>query len=417
MDTEAGLPERQELTSWKEVADYLGVTIRTAQIWEHERGLPVMRLPGRGRARILVPVSALEQWKRSAGNAHTVIKPVRRFALMWLAAAAVILAAAGFATWRIAAAGATTSFRIENGGLVALDNRGRELWRRSFERPLCPERYRDSVTLGRNVFWSGDLDGDGRRETLFIKHAADLNDSAVLICYSALGDERWRFRPGRAVATAKESFPDRFHPATFTVAPLGDGGSPAIVVVSNHVPYYPSQVALLSASGELLREYWHSGHLYVLAAQGSRVYLGGISNGHGAATMVVLDPEHFAGASAESDLRYQLVGLPAAAECARILFPRTCINRKFEPYGFFDSLALDRDSITAIVAARRPPGSASALFEFAPSLVLKDARFADSFRAYHADLRARGEIDHDLSDREEAELSKVSVLTPSCQRD
>lgn len=36
----------KELTSWKEIADYLGVAERTAQKWESERGLPVRRLPG-----------------------------------------------------------------------------------------------------------------------------------------------------------------------------------------------------------------------------------------------------------------------------------------------------------------------------------------------------------------------------------
>jgi hypothetical protein len=34
-----------ELHSWKEIVAYLRVTVRTAQIWEVERGLPVRRLP------------------------------------------------------------------------------------------------------------------------------------------------------------------------------------------------------------------------------------------------------------------------------------------------------------------------------------------------------------------------------------
>ena len=34
------------LSSWKEVAAYLDVTVRTAQKWERYRGLPVQRLSG-----------------------------------------------------------------------------------------------------------------------------------------------------------------------------------------------------------------------------------------------------------------------------------------------------------------------------------------------------------------------------------
>jgi hypothetical protein len=37
----------KELASWKEIADYPGVTVKTAQNWEKLRGLPVHRFPGR----------------------------------------------------------------------------------------------------------------------------------------------------------------------------------------------------------------------------------------------------------------------------------------------------------------------------------------------------------------------------------
>ena len=59
------LPEG-ELSSWKEIAAYLGVGLRTAQIWEQERALPVHRLPG-GRGRVIATVAELDAWKRSGG--------------------------------------------------------------------------------------------------------------------------------------------------------------------------------------------------------------------------------------------------------------------------------------------------------------------------------------------------------------
>src|SRR5439155_22306038 len=36
----------RELSSWKEIAEYLNVSIRTAQAWERSRGMPVHRVPG-----------------------------------------------------------------------------------------------------------------------------------------------------------------------------------------------------------------------------------------------------------------------------------------------------------------------------------------------------------------------------------
>ena len=54
----------RELTSWKEIAHYLGINIRTAQKWERERALPVRRIPG-PRGRVSTEVEALESWRSS----------------------------------------------------------------------------------------------------------------------------------------------------------------------------------------------------------------------------------------------------------------------------------------------------------------------------------------------------------------
>src|SRR6201986_4373858 len=50
------------LTSWKEIAHYLGVNVRTAQKWERERGLPVRRSDG-ARSRVNADEAALDTWK------------------------------------------------------------------------------------------------------------------------------------------------------------------------------------------------------------------------------------------------------------------------------------------------------------------------------------------------------------------
>ncbi len=54
-----------ELNSWKEIAARLDVSVRTAQLWEKERGLPVRRLPG-PRGRVFVVVDDLEKWLLAA---------------------------------------------------------------------------------------------------------------------------------------------------------------------------------------------------------------------------------------------------------------------------------------------------------------------------------------------------------------
>lgn len=59
------MPETvRELTSWKEIAAHLGVSVRTAQKWERERNLPIRRMPG-GRGRVASTVDALDRWKNA----------------------------------------------------------------------------------------------------------------------------------------------------------------------------------------------------------------------------------------------------------------------------------------------------------------------------------------------------------------
>src|SRR5262245_16177305 len=59
--------QKRVLSSWKEVASYLGVSVRTAQMWEADRGLPVNRLPGR-RGLIWADKTDLDNWRKSGGN-------------------------------------------------------------------------------------------------------------------------------------------------------------------------------------------------------------------------------------------------------------------------------------------------------------------------------------------------------------
>ena len=55
------------LNSWKEIADYLGVNVRTAQKWERHRGLPVRRGPGL-RSRVSADADELDAWRRRLVN-------------------------------------------------------------------------------------------------------------------------------------------------------------------------------------------------------------------------------------------------------------------------------------------------------------------------------------------------------------
>ncbi|HQF88388.1 MAG TPA: hypothetical protein PLN26_14265 [Acidobacteriota bacterium] len=53
---------RRKLTSWKEIADHLGCTVRTAQRWERDSRLPVFRVTGEPGHRVFAFTDELDAW-------------------------------------------------------------------------------------------------------------------------------------------------------------------------------------------------------------------------------------------------------------------------------------------------------------------------------------------------------------------
>jgi hypothetical protein len=398
-----------ELSSWKEIAAYLGVGLRTAQIWEQERALPVHRLPG-GRGRVLANVAELDAWKRSGALQTTEPPPVpprrtwRRFA-GWLGAAALVTLA--FLTvdyWP----GKPVSYRVERDTFIALDAKGRECWRKMFPYPLLEA---NSPEISSRYTWIGDLDGDGRNEVLFAPHPiVSQPESTPLICYDYRGVERWRFVNRRRVRTSTEDFAPVFGLAGFLVTPRGRGLGNVILVTTTHYLYYPSEVALLEPDGHLLGTYWHSGHLNFLQAADldndgkTEFYLAGISNAWHAATLVVLDQDRFVGASQEPQAPdYQLLGFAPPAERSRIIFPRSCLNTTFDPYNPVLSLSVGYDEI--VLQTMELVGHGAGIFHhLSPELRQHRVSISDSYRIEYQRAKAAGQLAPSCSLEQVAEL-------------
>jgi hypothetical protein len=435
-----------DFSSWKEIASYLGVSVRRAQQWETELGLPVERFNTGQRARVRARRSEVDRWlrertgpARAEASGHDTdvlralsppspalpaidgtrsIRNTRR--LRWIAAAAagLLLLAIGFwFAWPLAGLASSTpaSAAIVNGELQALDARGRLLWRVGFPegwaRPhavaLPPEKA--GVTWRTNTTLVQDVDGDGKIEVLFV-YSTTMGNGAVigdrLVCYGADGTERWRYSPGRKTQWRERQF-DAAYSIWWVLGPLSIDGKPRLLVSASN-SFFPCQISLLDATtGRLVGEYWHFGALLsgvVLDSDGDgrlEVVVGGVNTpgpGNGSPALVELKlplpPPRPEVAS--------VFDSPRSREAAYLLFPPIDAFAA-DPYPAAISwIRLDEWGRLqlAVSLGHNYPTKGQAYYTLDPGLSVTDIRADDLLKAYHEDLRRGGQLDHPLDEGE-----------------
>jgi hypothetical protein len=392
----------RELSSWKEIAAYLNVSVRTAQAWERERGLPIRRLPG-ARSQVRVLTTDLNNWKLSGTPSPAAAQPTLRRPVALIALALVLAVAGALLFWPRTPA----KYRVEQQTIIVTDSHDREIWRR----PIAPQTEGAYQQGGR--VWIGDL-GNGRTTVLFLEGGGPAPGS--LIAFNRDGSERWRFTPGRAVRSATESIAPSFHAEHLLVAPLGRDGKVRVALTTTHDLSYPCQIALLDRDGHLLREYWHSGHLQHLMSADlthlgwNSLVVAGISNARKTATLLVLDPDHFNGASAEDDAAYQLQDFPPPVQTARILLPRSDMNKALEPFVAVTAFRRAGDSLTLEVQHRLSPPDATLFYRLTPDLKVDNVTIGSSFERAHLALEASGILKHRLGPEEMEEFHRLTYL-------
>jgi excisionase family DNA binding protein len=449
-------PRPRPLTSWKEIADYLGVTVRTAQRWEKERKLPVWRPPG-GRGQVSASITDLQNWKlgapphaialefsairvgsgiadRETGVAggvpdgaplRGIAPPVGRKKIWRLAAgiaATALIVGALFFVFR-PRTGPPSHWHVEPDGLAITDMQNRICWRMAFPEDAVPQVYDPNTINGKSHVWMGDLDGDGKVETLinveYSRHGAHTGE---LLCNSERGELLWRFAPGESVHTSQCGFSNDFSVLNFAVMDAGAPPNRGVLFVATNDPEYPAQVGFLSAQGVLLRDYWHSGYIGApgclivsdLNGDGSQeVWLGGTSKAHHQATLVVLDPARMQGASLEDDPKFQLHDFRPGNEIARILFPRTRMNLENWPYNSVVGLALHDRLVSVEVAETLNSQPATIHYSLDGRYNLISAAVSDMFLQVHKQMMAAAKLKHEFTAAEEAGLRRLRYLKPA----
>lgn len=436
-----------KLDGWKQIADYLDRSVKTAQRWEKAHGLPVRRVDEEsGGTSVFAFTEEVDEWLRSRGDVvadrpgpgdgGTGSEGEGRASRWWRPAAilgslAILLLALlwilGFP--RFDGSGGTgnpvggeaspfmASKLGETSRLAAFDSRGRRLWVRPFRTDFAERLPAGPAWLVE------DLDGDGRREVVF-GHGGELGGSpgpeSGLYVFGPDGELLWESGAGRALRLDGREYADSFEVHGVAVGARPEGGK-FVVLVSAHRPYSPSRVAIFDASGRLLGEYWHFGWVRDMIVadldeDGSdEVLVGGNDDLLGRGFLALL--EHDLGPAVGPGLTDHPEDLRPRRESRYLVFPQTAVGRVFGGRARVENLRSQGDGfvvdttsyIPEVAAARGRPG---AVFLFGADFVLRRIDFQESHRVLHRALLSEGRIEVTLEEERRRLATEIERLIP-----
>ncbi len=419
----------RHLIGWKEIADHLGVTVRTAQNWERTKGLKVHRRGGK-KSRVHALPHELNEWlERGPNRVRIVFNRVRPRWIMLalipslfgiLAVRSHLIDSGSRPNWPgktprqsrpvldSEKPPAPAYCRVEGSEVQILDEGGRILWSKYL--PLLKSAYyQHQIELGDRVALDR-LCHVTRGNVLFGLLAKGTNEHQVF-CFDASGEEKWRFGFGTTTRTLVPEL-HGYYQGEFVV-PVSNSRGDFVVAVSSHDTDHPAQVALLNQeSGELLSEYWHPGRFrgYLMADvdqdADEELLLYGFNNprslGYPAIALLNVpfdDP-------AENPNRAEnFYAADNAREAGYMLFPR------------IEALSVERSKTAVVYACYDAKGNIKVVtgapmsgiywfYTFEPLLErIIEFQAGDDMKAHHRDLYNRRLLGYEFTEEVEASMA------------
>jgi hypothetical protein len=422
------------LSSWKEIADYLGCDKRTCRRWELNFELPIHRMEGTSKSRVYAYKDELDAWRNlklngvdaaaespsfAAGegrqegalwakNGHLSTKA--RKTILWLVPlAAVIVAAAVYLLARFSP-GQPVDFKIKGSMLTILDGEGKKLW--DFEtglQNLWPEKeYRTyfqikhpgpTSVLVFPLVVIRDIDRDGRVEVLFApKRDRELYETG-LFCLDSRGKELWHYQPGRELRFGEHSYSADYRILGMEPFDINDDGRLELFLITAHQPHSPSSLVVLNCFGKVLGEFTNFGRIHDIAyadtdADGQKdVLIAGQNDEYGKGFVALFNSARISGASPQTD-KYACRDCETGSAEYYLLFPRTDVDKILK----FDKEEIDEIHFIRENRLELLTRTSRIYFELDFGFRVQDVKGSDIFRRNHRELKAAGKVTSVLDD-------------------
>lgn len=414
------------LHGWKEIAAYLGKSVRAAQRWEQELGLPIHRVRTAAGHAIYARPDEIDRWlvdqePESAApatpipDAENESSPgAKELGRGW--GTRVALAIAGITTLAVAsimlADGSWSdrddpgqpTFALVHDSLVATEVSGAELWRYQFPHRLGdqPEGRGGADPPAASRIRRADVDGDGVQEILaMVRFTAPSYPSDALYCFSADGTMLWSYQPEQTLDFAGVSYKSPWLLTDWIVG--GAGEERALYVAVNHHMWWPSMIVRISTLGKTERIYTQSGGAYALLwwTASDRPYLlaAGINNEYEAATLAILDPAAGEASSPQTPgSGYHCSTCSTRGPEAYFVFPKSDVTlASGSPYNRANGLAFAPSGVRVLVQEDIREPDALRVFSLSAHLQAESTVPVDFFWSHHERLARENQLDHSIA--------------------
>jgi hypothetical protein len=362
------MKEEGKLYGWKQIARFFEKDERTVLDWEKKYKLPIRRDGPGKRPRVYALIPELDKWRESLniGELNTDIqrKPealtpqnesralksawagLKKYFLIIFFSTLLIIVGLTLGSKLSTCSGKKlrqpTDFDIEGSQLIILDEHGQEIWRYDTGLPyLSPERnYRKRFQYKwhENPFSRPpliiiqDLDGDGANDVLFATAPSINQHGGSLIFLNSKGGKEWSFYGGRRLKFGKRYSSGDTRIFGVQICNLDNKGAPEIALIGYLNPYFPCYLEILDIKGNILGEFWNSGHIrdiLFIDCYGDKrkeIVVSGVNNEYKEAFMAVFDSRDVRGASPQQDEKYICRDFGPSSAKFYIRFPRTDVD-------------------------------------------------------------------------------------------
>lgn len=402
------------LNGWKEIAAYLGKSVRSVQRWEATLGLPVHRIRTPDGQIVYSERQEIDDWRRRL-DSHPVAEPEdpadpetlpelpapavgspgrigRSWAPVWAIPVAVVLIGIGLVSGRLISARSPNAFSVALAGrsLKGLSQTGEVVWSFEFDRDVSGGDVKPRLL---------DLEGDGTLE--WIVPVVSTTRGAVsdaIFCFSQSGALRWSVQAdqtltynGRKEGAPWSLFDFEVAPtlprrvwASFTHGIQGEG---------------PNFILEIDASGSSTMRYFQAGSITTLrywqTPSGGFLVAGGFSQKHARPSIVLL-PEHGPAAffpfdPAGMSSRPTCLECPAGEPARVLLFTRSEIET---PAHRLTSVHGLRQSGVNLNVEIRVDEIETARVLVRPDFSIQSFNYMPGHWLLHRELEAQGRFDH-----------------------